>query len=84
MARGVAVVASRVGGIPEVVVDGETGLLVAPGDDAALEEALRALLADPERRRRLGANGRRRAERHFSIEGEIDDLTRLLFPEQRS
>ena len=45
MACGTAVVASRVGGIPEVVADGETGLLVPPGDPAALAAALNALVA---------------------------------------
>jgi starch synthase len=60
------VVASRVGGIPEVVVDGETGWLVPPGDGAALSGALRGALADPARARRMGEAGRRRVEDHFS------------------
>jgi glycogen synthase len=66
MACGTPVVASRVGGIPEVVVDGETGWLVPPGDPAALAEALRGALADPTRARRMGEAGRRRVEAHFS------------------
>jgi len=66
MACGTPVVASRVGGIPEVVADGETGWLVEPGDSAALAQALRAALADPERARRMGEAGRRRVEAHFS------------------
>jgi glycogen synthase len=66
MACGTPVVASRVGGIPEVVVDGETGWLVPPGDAAALAEALRVSLADPTRARRMGEAGRRRVEAHFS------------------
>jgi glycosyltransferase involved in cell wall biosynthesis len=53
-ARGRAVVATRVGGIPDVVEDGETGLLVEPGDAAALAEALAAVLGDPELAARLG------------------------------
>jgi len=68
MACGTAVVASRVGGIPEVVVDGETGLLVPPGDPAALAAAVGALAADPVRAARLGAGGRRRVEAAFSWE----------------
>ena len=67
MAAGLPVVASDVGGVGEVVVDGETGLLVPPGDDAALERALRRLIASPELRRRLGAAGRTRAETQFDL-----------------
>jgi starch synthase len=66
MACGTPVVASRVGGIPEVVVDGETGRLVEPGDAAVLGQALREALADPEQARRMGQAGRRRVEAHFS------------------
>ena len=57
-ARGVPVVAPRVGGIPEVVRDGETGVLVAPEDPAALADGLLRLIADPVHRRALGARGR--------------------------
>ncbi|MFJ9582605.1 glycogen synthase [Streptomyces acidicola] len=67
MACGTAVVASRVGGIPEVVEDGGTGLLVPTGDDfeARLTQALDSLLADPETAARLGEAGRERAVREF-------------------
>lgn len=60
MAHGRPVVATAVGGIPEVVVDGVTGLLVPPGDAAALRSAVERLLADPVLRRRMGREGRRR------------------------
>ncbi len=66
MACGTAVVASRVGGIPEVVADGETGLLVPPEDPGALAAALTALLQDPGRAARMGAAGRARAVAEFS------------------
>jgi starch synthase len=66
MACGTAVVASRVGGIPEVVVDGETGVLVPPGDPAALAAAVRRIATDPERAARLGSAGRQRVEAAFS------------------
>ena len=66
MACGCAVVASAVGGIPEVVVDGVTGLLVPPGDDAALSAAINALIRDPDRSAALGARGRERAVAEFS------------------
>jgi len=55
MASGLAVVASRVGGVPEVVKDGETGILVAPEDPPALAAAVVRVLADPRLRARLGA-----------------------------
>jgi glycosyltransferase involved in cell wall biosynthesis len=68
MAQGRPVVATPVGGTPEVVVDGETGLLVPPRDPEALAAAIGRLLGDPDLRRRLGDAGRRRAEERFSLE----------------
>jgi starch synthase len=65
MACGTAVVASHVGGIPEVVSDGETGLLVPPDDPGALAGALNALLADPARAGAMGRLGRERTIAHF-------------------
>ncbi len=65
MACGTAVVASRVGGIPEVVADGETGLLVPPDDAGALAGALNALLRDPGRAAAMGRRGRERAVTGF-------------------
>jgi D-inositol-3-phosphate glycosyltransferase len=68
MAHGKPVVASAVGGLLDLVRHGETGLLVPPGDEAALREALRWLLGDPELRRRMGAAARERAREHLSWE----------------
>jgi glycosyltransferase involved in cell wall biosynthesis len=65
MACGLPVVISAVGGIPEIVVDGETGILIAPGSGSSLLEAVRALLASPGLRTQLGSAGRRRAEQYF-------------------
>jgi glycosyltransferase involved in cell wall biosynthesis len=62
---GVPIVASRVGSIPEAVVDGETGLLAAPGDAHDLSDKLARLLGDAELRRRMGHAARRRAEHDF-------------------
>lgn len=67
MAWGKPVVASRIGGNPELVLDGETGLLFEPGDDAGLRNAMTALLRDPQHRRNLGYAARRRAEQFFSL-----------------
>jgi len=63
MARGLPLVASARGALAELVDDGETGLLVPPGDVASLREALQALLTDPALRARMGQAGRRRARR---------------------
>src|SRR5207237_9611998 len=62
MAAGLPVVASAVGGVPEVVLEGETGFLVPVEDERALTAALARLLADRGLRARVGAAGRRRAE----------------------
>jgi glycosyltransferase involved in cell wall biosynthesis len=68
MAHGRPVVASAVGGLLDLVVDGETGILVPPRDVLALREALQRLLSDPELRRRMGEAGRARAAERFSWE----------------
>jgi glycosyltransferase involved in cell wall biosynthesis len=66
MACGRAVIASNIGGLRDVVVDGETGVMVPPGDITALREALRMLMSDPARRARMGEAGRRRARAFFA------------------
>jgi glycosyltransferase involved in cell wall biosynthesis len=60
MAMGRPVIASRIGGLSDIVVDGETGLLVPPGNDRALREAIQSLLDDPLQRERMGALARQR------------------------
>lgn len=72
MAHGRPVVATRVGGLRDLVVDGETGLVVPPRDPQALRAALERLLADAELRRRLGTAGRERARERFSWAGVTD------------
>jgi starch synthase len=77
MACGTAVAGSRTGGIPEVVADGETGLLVPPDDPPALAEALNVLLRDPARARAMGQAGRKRAIAEFgwpAIAAQTADL----------
>ena len=71
MASGLPVVATTVGGIPECVVDGQTGRLVPPGNSARLAEALSELLLDDELRRRWGAAGRERIRQHFSRASQV-------------
>jgi glycosyltransferase involved in cell wall biosynthesis len=68
MAMGKPVVASDVGGVSEMVVDGRNGLLVAPGDSTALAEAMRQLLNDEELVNELGSNGRRTVEEQFDLD----------------
>jgi glycosyltransferase involved in cell wall biosynthesis len=68
MAAGLPVVATRVGGVPELVVPGGTGWLVEPGDPPGLAAALSRILADPDRRRAMGREGRMRACQEFSLE----------------
>lgn len=71
------VVASDVGGIADIVVDGETGLLTPPGDEAALAAALVRLLDDEGLRQRLGDAGRRRMEQHFDARRWAGNLLEL-------
>ena len=80
MACGTAVVASAVGGIPEVVSDGETGLLVLPDDPGALAGALNALIADPARATALGRAGRERAVAEFGWQA-VAEQTAALYAE---
>jgi len=72
LASGVPVVATRVGGNPELVVDGECGALVPPGDSGSLAEAVSGCLRDPERLAGLGAAARERAVGRFSIDAMVD------------
>ncbi len=77
-AAGCAAVSTLLSGIPEIVADGETGLLVPPGDAPALAGALAVVLEDPERARAMGRAGRRRAERLFDLHANVAQLQRLL------
>jgi alpha-maltose-1-phosphate synthase len=83
MACSTAVVASRVGGIPEVVADGATGLLVPPDDPAALADAMNALLRDPGRADAFGRAGRARAVEEFSWDA-VAAQTAALYAEVAS
>ena len=78
MASAKPVLSSKLAGIPESVVDGETGFLVAPRDSAALANALEKLAREPETRRRFGAAGRRRIEEHFQVAATVKPLLELL------
>ncbi|HEY4373047.1 MAG TPA: glycosyltransferase family 4 protein [Burkholderiales bacterium] len=74
MALGTPVIATRVGGVPELVQDGETGLLVEAGDTTALAAALLRILSEPGLAARLGGQGRERVRREFAIDVALSRL----------
>jgi alpha-maltose-1-phosphate synthase len=74
MASARPVVASRVGGIPEVVRDGVDGILVPPRNSAALAQGLSTLLEDPHLCVAMGTNGRRRAQEVFGVHRHRESL----------
>lgn len=77
MLLGKPVVATAAGGVPELIRDGETGFLFAPGDAAALARHLVRLLRDPELRAHVGAAARTWAHEAFSLEGHVEEFSRL-------
>ena len=74
MAAGVPVVATAVGGVPELVTDGEHGLLASAGDVAGLADAVQRLVADPEAAAAMGAAGRERAREQLSRDRMVAEL----------
>ena len=79
MAMKLPVIASRIGGLEEVVEHEKTGLLVAPGDAAALAEAILRLAENPEMGKKMGEAGRRRVERCFGLESTVRRIEELYF-----
>jgi glycosyltransferase involved in cell wall biosynthesis len=79
MARGIPVIGSRVGGIPEMIEDGVTGVLVPPGDESALAAVIADLLADRPRALAYGAAGRRRVTEHFARQRQLSTLETLVW-----
>jgi glycosyltransferase involved in cell wall biosynthesis len=77
MGAGRAVVVTDVGGAREVVTDGETGYLVASGDDEAMAARIISLLVEPERTRRMGERGRQLIEERFSSRAQLENTERL-------
>lgn len=78
MFAGLPVVSTNVGGIPEMVVDGETGYLVPPDDDVAIADAIEKLLADDTRRTTMGRASRARAYERFDARKTTADLIRVI------
>jgi len=78
MALGKPAIGTRVGGIPEMIEHGRTGLLVPPSDDVALSEAIQELLVDPFRAAQLGAAARQRVMSVFTPERQLAELTAIV------
>ncbi len=78
MASARPVVSTHLAGIPELVVQGETGILISPGDSSALANALEQLLHDPDLRSRYGQAGRARIQQHFRIEQTVVPLLEMF------
>lgn len=78
-AHGLPVVGTRSGGVPEAVLDGRTGFLVEPGDEAGMAEVVLRLHRDPEAGARMGAAGRAFVEQNFNLEAQNRLLERRLF-----
>ena len=78
MATGLPVVSTNIGGIPEMVIENETGFLVQPGDAAAMADAIERVINDHSSAARLGHSGHERARALFSIEKNVRELCALL------
>lgn len=76
-ACGLAVVGGRSGGVPDAVREGETGILVDPDDPAAVAAGVTVLLSDPERRKRLGAAGRKAVETYYNWDRVVRELIEI-------
>lgn len=87
MAEGLPVVATSVGGLPELVEEGQNGYLVPPSDVTALTGRLRILMLDPRHRREMGAQGWERARKHFAVDRMVAEISAIydsLAPELRN
>jgi glycosyltransferase involved in cell wall biosynthesis len=78
MATGLPVVSTNIGGIPEMVIENETGYLVQPGDAAAMAAAIENVINDSSSAARLGHSGHERARALFSIEKNVRELCELI------
>jgi len=84
MATGLPVISTPIGGIPEMVVQNETGMLVSAGDSSALASAIERIIADLSLARRLGENGYKRANELFSIEKNVRELLATIINRERN
>jgi glycosyltransferase involved in cell wall biosynthesis len=77
MARSLPVVATRVGGVPEIIDDGKTGILVAPADSRAIAEGIRSLLEDGEKARTMGVSACEQVKKNFGINLMVEKIEKL-------
>jgi glycosyltransferase involved in cell wall biosynthesis len=84
MAAKLPIIASRVGGVPEMVMDGQNGCLVEPEDVDGLANACIGLLANPEKRAAMSADGWKIVNQKFNIERQVDQLRELYFDQLRA
>ena len=78
MATGLPVVSTNIGGIPEMVIENQTGFLVQPGDAGAMADAIETVINDCSSAARLGRSGHERARAFFSVEKNVRELCALL------
>ena len=83
MRAGVAVIGTDAGGVPEIIDNKETGLLIPPGDSAALAEALYCLYEDKDKKEWLAQNGKKRADSVFDEETNFNVLVAIFHEVQR-
>lgn len=77
MMAGLPIIATRVGGIPEVVKHKETGLLIKPADERALSQAINQMIASPTTRKKMGTAGKKRAEKQFSAKKMAEEYEKI-------
>ena len=80
MAMEKPVVATKAGGVPELVIDGETGILVKPADSEGLASAILRLLEDPQRSKEMGNSGLKRVMEYFGIDRHVRDIEKIYEP----
>jgi glycosyltransferase involved in cell wall biosynthesis len=78
MACSKPVIASNVGGIPEIVVDGKTGVLIKPKSTEAIAKEVISLLNNKDKIKQMGINGRQIAEQSFSIKRQMNEVERII------
>jgi len=83
MATGLPVISTNIGGIPEMVIENETGFLLQPGDTAAMAAAIEKVIGDSSFAAKLGHSGYERARTLFSIENNVRELCELICSDTR-